>query len=98
MAKTGDADAALHNVELLTDADCTPEELLTAAAAFADASTRPTADRALAEHRAARSVLFLRRAVAQGFADGNALRGTQELACLQNRSDFRDVIAKMRRP
>ena len=56
-AATGDLNQALASVETLTDADCSPAELITAAAAFATASTKTTDDRALAEHRAARAVL-----------------------------------------
>ncbi len=94
-ATTGDAEAALLQVESLTDADCTPAELLTAAAAFACASTRSAQDQTLAEHRAARAVLFLRRAVAQGFKDVNDLRANRDLATLQGRADFKKLIAEL---
>jgi hypothetical protein len=94
-AASGDADAALREIESLTDADCTAEELLTAASAFAVASARPTSDRALSEHRAARAVLFLRRAFAQGLMDANSLRTNPALAPLQKRNDFRQLMIEM---
>ncbi len=95
-AMTGDTESALLQVESLTDADCTPAELLTAAAAFAGASTRSTQDQTLAEHRAARAVLFLRRAVAQGFKDVNDLRANPDLAPLLGRADFKQLVGEMK--
>jgi hypothetical protein len=94
-AATGDAAVALRQVEMLTDADCTPDELLIAASAFAAASARPTEDRVLAEHRAARAVLFLRRGFHQGLIDANALKNNLDLAPLLNRRDFRQLTADM---
>lgn len=97
-ASTGDADQVLQQIEVLTDADCSAAELITAAVAFTRASVRPTDDRALAEHRAARAVLFLRRAVVQGLNDANELKNNRELAPLHERTDFKRLVGEMNRP
>lgn len=93
----GDADAALRQVEELCNTDCTADELMAAASAFAAAAALPTVDRDLAEHRAARAVLFLRRAATEGNADVSRWHRLPELAKLQARTDYRRLVAELLR-
>lgn len=93
-ARHGDVDAACREAETLCDADCTPSELISAAVTFTIASQRSTADRVLAEHRAARAVLFLRRAMVQGMPGMDEVWSHSELKPLHQRKDFRALTAE----
>jgi hypothetical protein len=93
LARTDPAKAAAEVDDLEKDPQIPGEAIYDLACVFAVASARVPQE--VAEKYAARAVGLLKRAVRAGWKDGDHMVHDPDLAPLQNRSDFRNLVAEL---